>query len=98
MSQESHVPGHVFIRSHLRVFMSSCFLALMYGFASTAALHGQNTIRGRVHDENNAPVPNIQVLLHRVTTTAGGSTVDADTSNTDGTFTLVAPPETDSSA
>jgi hypothetical protein len=71
--------------------MLLCVLA----FAGDAP--AQNTIRGRVHDEQGAPVPNIQVLLHRVTV-AGGGTVDADTSKTDGTFTLVAPPETDSAA
>ncbi len=60
-------------------------------------LAAQNTIRGRVIDENGAGVPNIEVLLHRVTT-AGGGGVDMDTTDAGGAFTLVAPPEADSSA
>jgi hypothetical protein len=76
---------------------SSCLLFALATTLLSSELHGQNTIRGRVHDEKGAPVPNIQVLLHRVTV-EGGGTVHADTSQADGTFTLVAPPETDSAA
>lgn len=60
-------------------------------------LSAQNTIRGRVIDENDNPVPNIQVLLHRVTK-AGGGGVATDTSDATGAFTLTAPPDTDTSA
>lgn len=60
-------------------------------------LAAQNTINGRVLDEKSMPVPDIEVLLHRVTKDGGG-TVDSDTSDAAGAFTLVAPPETDSSA
>jgi hypothetical protein len=77
--------------------LNSCLLFALATTLLGSELHGQNTIRGRVHDENGAPVPNIQVLLHRVTV-EGGGTVHADTSQADGTFTLVAPPETDSAA
>jgi hypothetical protein len=79
--------------SRFHVFTFLCFLVV---FASEAA--AQNTVRGRVLDEAGGPVPNIQVLLHRVTTAAGGSTVDADTSDATGAFTLVAPAESDSAA
>lgn len=71
-----------------------CVLSTIASFGELAA---QNTINGRVVDENNAPVPNIEVLLHRVTKTGGGS-VDTDTSDATGAFTLVAPPESDSTA
>ena len=81
--------------SRLHVFMSSCLLCALV-FPSEA--RGQNTIRGRVHDEKGGPVPRIEVLLHRVTVAGGGGTVAADTSDADGAFTLVAPPETDSAA
>jgi hypothetical protein len=57
----------------------------------------QNTIRGRVVDENNNPVGNIVVLLHRVTRD-GGAGVASDTSDAQGAFTLTAPPDTDESA
>src|SRR5688572_30607864 len=86
--------SHVCTSSRRHVFMSSCLLVL----ASSAALQAQNTIRGRVHDEKGAPVPNIEVLLHRVTVAGGGGTVAADTSDAAGAFTLVAPPEADSAA
>jgi hypothetical protein len=82
--------------SRLQVFISSCLLLLASGFS--ADVSAQNRIRGRVLDEQGGPVPNIEVLLHRVTTTTGGSTVDSDTSDAAGAFTLVAPPETDSAA
>ena len=57
----------------------------------------QNTIRGRVVDENNSPVPNIEVLLHRVTKDSGAG-VATDTSDALGAFTLVAPPDNDTTA
>jgi hypothetical protein len=88
--------NHVFL-SQLRAFNWSCLFCALVTFLLPANARAQNTIRGRVHDETGAAVPNIQVLLHRVTV-AGGGTVDADTSEADGTFTLVAPPETDSAA
>ena len=71
---------------------------LLFVVAGGSALHAQNTIRGRVHDEKGGPVPKIEVLLHRVTVASGGGTVAADTSDANGGFTLVAPPETDSAA
>lgn len=71
-------------------------LALLTTLAA-GELAAQNTIRGRVIDENGSGVPNIEVLLHRVTT-AGGGGVDIDTTDAGGAFTLVAPPENDSSA
>ena len=70
-------------------------LMLFAAFAGEAA--AQNTIRGRVVDENNNPVGNIEVLLHRVNR-AGGGAVDADTSDATGAFMLTAPEEADSSA
>jgi hypothetical protein len=73
----------------------SLALMLLAAFASEAA--AQNTIRGRVVDENNNPVGNIEVLLHRVARD-GGAGVAADTSDANGAFTLTAPEETDSSA
>jgi hypothetical protein len=72
-------------------------LAALLLCAGAGHLHAQNTIKGRVLDENGAAVPNIQVLLHRVTQQSGSS-VDRDTSDANGAFTLVAPPEQDSSA
>jgi hypothetical protein len=83
--------NHQFI-ARFHVFTFSCFLCLF-----AADLRAQNTVRGRVLDEQGGPVPNIEVLLHRVTV-AGGGTVAADTSDASGAFTLVAPPETDSAA
>ena len=79
--------------STTRIFLL-CVLSTIASFSEVVA---QNTINGRVVDENNAPVPNIEVLLHRVTK-AGGGSVDTDTSDATGAFTLVAPPETDSTA
>lgn len=70
---------------------------LLLASACMSDLAAQNTIRGRVVDENNAPVPNIEVLLHRVTTSSGGG-VATDTSDANGAFTLVAPPDTDANA
>lgn len=60
-------------------------------------LSAQNTLRGRVIDGTNNPVPNIEVLLHRVTT-GSGARVDTDTSDAMGAFTLTAPADSDSSA
>ncbi len=75
-----------------------CFAVLLLSIAAAAGeLSAQNTIRGRVVDENNTPVPNIQVLLHRITR-AGGAGVATDTSDASGAFTLTAPPDADSSA
>jgi hypothetical protein len=71
--------------------------AVLLALAFASELTAQNTIRGRVVDENGGPVPNIQVLLHRVASDGGGG-VAADTSDATGAFTLVAPPDTDSSA
>jgi hypothetical protein len=65
--------------------------------AAAGELSAQNTIRGRVVDENNNPVANIQVLLHRVTKD-GGSGVATDTSDASGAFTLTAPSDKDSTA
>ena len=62
-----------------------------------AHLAAQNTIRGRALDDKNQPLGGLLVLLHRVTT-AGGGTVDTDTTDATGAFQLIAPPETDSSA
>jgi hypothetical protein len=78
---------------HLRTYA----LALLCFCAGAPDLAAQNTIRGRVLDENGTPVPNIEVLLHRVTKDGGGG-VDADTSDAAGAFTLIAPPDQDSSA
>jgi hypothetical protein len=72
-----------------------CLLLLLAVGAGDA--RAQNTIKGRVVDENGAPVAKIEVLLHRVTKDGGGG-VDSDTSDATGAFTLVAPPENDSSA
>ena len=72
-------------------------LALMLFAASAGEAAAQNTIRGRVVDENNNPVSNIEVLLHRVTR-EGGAGVDTDTSDASGAFILTAPEEKDSSA
>lgn len=72
-----------------------CLLMLLA--VSARDVYAQNTIKGRVVDEKGAPVAKIEVLLHRVTKDGGGG-VDADTSDASGAFTLVAPPETDSSA
>lgn len=88
--------SHVF-KSRLHEFKYARLLLVLVTTLLATDLYGQNTIRGRVHDEQNGPVPNIPVLLHRVTV-GGGGTVDTDTSAADGTFTLVAPPETDSAA
>ena len=73
------------------------FWVLLLLAARTGDAQSQNTIKGRVLDEKGAPVPNIEVLLHRVSTSSGGS-VDQDTSDAAGAFTLVAPPEQDSAA
>ena len=74
----------------------TCWMLLLV--AGTASeLTAQNTIRGRVIDDNGAGVPNIEVLLHRVTTSSGGG-VAVDTSDASGAFTLVAPPDTDANA
>ncbi|HEY0672433.1 MAG TPA: hypothetical protein VGD27_09215 [Longimicrobiales bacterium] len=70
---------------------------LLLATACLSDLAAQNTIRGRVIDENGAPVPSIEVLLHRVTTSSGGG-VATDTSDANGAFTLVAPPDTDANA
>lgn len=75
----------------------SAIVAACLVLAHAAAAQAQNTIRGRVIDENGAPVANIQVLLHRVTAQSGGS-VDRDTSDAQGAFTLQAPAEQDSGA
>ncbi|HEY0304243.1 MAG TPA: carboxypeptidase-like regulatory domain-containing protein [Longimicrobiales bacterium] len=71
--------------------------ALLIVAAGATEASAQNTIRGRVVDENQNPVTNIVVLLHRVTR-AGGSGVAADTSDAQGAFVLTAPPDTDSTA
>lgn len=73
----------------------AAWVVLTFAFASDVV--GQNTIRGRVIDENNNPVPNIEVLLHRVTRESGAG-VATDTSDAAGAFTLVAPPDTDTTA
>ncbi|HET9440996.1 MAG TPA: hypothetical protein VFO52_12530 [Longimicrobiales bacterium] len=70
---------------------------LLLATACMSDLAAQNTIRGRVIDENGAPVSNIEVLLHRVTTSSGGG-VATDTSDANGAFALVAPPDTDANA
>jgi hypothetical protein len=70
---------------------------LLLVLAATGDLAAQNTIRGRVVDENNNPVPNVEVLLHRVTRDSGAG-VATDTSDARGAFTLVAPTDSDSSA
>ena len=72
-------------------------VSLLLLAAMTSSAFAQNTIRGRVIDENNNPVPNIEVLLHRVTKDAGEG-VATDTSDAQGAFTLVAPPDRDSTA
>ena len=72
-------------------------IALLLVLAATGDLAAQNTIRGRVVDENNNPVPNIEVLLHRVTRDSGAG-VAIDTSDALGAFTLVAPTDSDSAA
>jgi hypothetical protein len=72
-----------------------CFLLL--AAVSAGELAAQNTIRGRVVDENGAGVPSIEVLLHRVTSSSGGG-VAVDTSDANGAFTLVAPPDSDANA
>jgi hypothetical protein len=72
--------------------------ALLLLFAHVGGVSAQNTIKGRVLDEKGTPVPDIQVLLHRVSAQTGGSSVDRDTSDAAGAFTLVAPAEQDSSA
>jgi hypothetical protein len=72
-------------------------LAFFFFMTVPSSAAAQNTIRGRVVDENGGPVPNIEVLLHRVTK-AGGGGVDSDTSDATGAFTLVAPPDADSTA
>lgn len=71
-------------------------LALLVLLVSGEA-SAQNTLRGRVIDGNNSPVPNIEVLLHRVTTSSGAR-VDTDTSDAMGAFTLTAPADGDTSA
>jgi hypothetical protein len=77
--------------------VKTCLGVLLLVWLGAGELSAQNTIRGRVVDENDKPVPNIQVLLHRVTKSGGGG-VATDTSDARGAFTLTAPPETDSSA
>jgi hypothetical protein len=72
-------------------------LVLLLFVACAGNARAQNTIKGRVLDEAGAPVPKIEVLLHRVAAGGGGS-VDRDTSDISGAFTLVAPPEKDSAA
>ena len=62
-----------------------------------ATLAAQNTIRGRALDDQDQAMPGLLVLLHRVTT-AGGGTVDTDTTDAQGAFELIAPAETDSAA
>jgi hypothetical protein len=77
--------------------LKSGVCVLMLVIACVTQANAQNTIHGRVLDEKGAPVAKIQVLLHRVTT-AGGGSVDQDTSDASGAFTLTAPPEQDSAA
>ena len=72
-------------------------LAALAGFSIPADLNGQNTIRGRILDPGGRPVPDLEVLLHRVVTGGGGS-VALDTSDASGAFTLTAPADRDSSA
>jgi hypothetical protein len=73
--------------------MVVALLALLGG----SDLAAQNTLRGRVIDATNNPVPNIEVLLHRVTQQSGAR-VDTDTSDATGAFTLVAPSDDESNA
>ena len=80
----------------MRSLLALCSLAAMQVLCAAAA-YSQNTIAGRALDNSNQPLPNLEVLLHRVTE-AGGSTVGLDTTDTSGAFTLVAPAETDTSA
>ena len=77
--------------------MRILFIAALLLIAA-APVSAQNTIRGRALDDQDKPMAGLLVLLHRVTTTGGGGFVDTDTTDAQGAFELVAPPETDSSA
>jgi hypothetical protein len=90
----THLRTHAL--THSRTYALAGALTLL-GLIFASRAPAQNTIRGRVLDENGAPVPQIEVLLHRVTKSGGGG-VASDTSDATGAFTLVAPPDTDSSA
>ena len=79
------------------VFVLRGLAILLLALSSAAQLSAQNTLRGRVVDANNQPVPNIEVLLHRVTQQSGAR-VATDTSDASGAFTLVAPPDQDTKA
>ena len=79
------------------MFRKICWCLLLAVLLPAGGLRAQNTIRGRVIDDRGAGVPGIEVLLHRVTTTSGGS-VALDTTDAQGAFTLVAPPDTNSDA
>ncbi len=81
----------------IRCFVSRFIAITLLAFTAAGELSAQNTLRGRVIDANNNPVPNIEVLLHRVTT-ASGARVDTDTSDAMGAFTLTAPSDSDSNA